>query len=148
MVNLEVAITRSLGLDVGDKRIGVAISDPSGILASPLTIISYEDDIEAIEAIVDIIVREQVGQIVAGLPRSMNGALGEQANKVKSFAQKLCSHTSAPLVFRDERLTTVSANRMIRANSNKKNRKKIRDDAVAAAIILQTYLDEHIDSDI
>ena len=72
----------------------------------------------------------------------MDGSLGKQAEKVKAFVQKLCSHTKVPVEFRDERLSTVSARRLMRAASVKKPRKKARDDAIAAAIILQGYLDE------
>ena len=138
--------TRSLGLDIGDKRIGVALSDPGNILASPFTIIDRKEDRQALEAIINIIKQHQVKQIVAGLPRSMDGSTGKQAEKVTAFVQKLCSLTEVPLVFRDERLTTVSAKRLMQAASTKKTRKttrgKARDDAIAAALILQSYLDE------
>ena len=92
---------RSLGLDIGDKRIGVALSDPGGILASPFTIIKCRDDRADIEAIIDIVNQQQVGQIIVGLPRSMDGSMGRQAEKVQSFTQKLCSHTEVPVEFRD-----------------------------------------------
>ena len=133
---------RSLGLDIGDKRIGVALSDPQGILASPLTIISCKDDRLDIEAITNIISQNQVEQIIVGLPRSMDGGLGKQAEKVKTFVQRLCSHTEVPVEFRDERLTTVSAKRLRQAVNRKKTKKKVRYDAIAAALILQGYLDE------
>jgi putative Holliday junction resolvase len=133
---------RSLGLDIGDKRIGVALSDPEGILASPFTIINRRDESLDIKAITDIISQKQVGQIVAGLPRSLDGSLGGQAGKVKAFVQKLCSHTQVPVEYRDERLTTVMAERLKRAAGSKKTRKKARHDAQAAALILQGYLDE------
>ncbi len=133
---------RSLGLDIGDKRIGVALSDPEGILASPLTIISCKDDRLDIEAITNIISQNQVEQIIVGLPRSMDGSIGKQAEKVKAFVQRLCSHTEVPVVFRDERLTTVSAKRLRQAVNRKKTREKVRHDAMAAALILQGYLDE------
>ena len=139
---MEVSKTRSLGLDIGDKRIGVALSDPEGILASPFTIINREDDRTAIETIVEIVGQQRVKQIVVGLPRSMNGSLGRQADKVQAFTEKLCSYTEAPVVFRDERLTTVSAKRLMQAVNVKKTRRKARDDAIAAALILQGYLDE------
>lgn len=134
--------TRSLGLDIGDKRIGVALSDSGGILASPFTIIDGEDEQQALEAIIDIINQHQVGQIVVGLPRLMSGNLGEQAEKVTAFVLKLSGRTQVPLEFRDERLTTVSAKRLMRAASTRRTRKKVRDDAVAATLILQSYLDE------
>ncbi|MFC1974587.1 Holliday junction resolvase RuvX [Chloroflexota bacterium] len=133
---------RSLGLDVGDKRIGVALSDPGGILASPLTIINREDDRADIEAITSIINQHEVGQIVVGLPRSMDGSLGQQAEKVETFTQKLRDCTEVPVTFRDERLTTVLARRLMQAASTKKTKKRVRDDAIAAALILQGYLDE------
>jgi putative Holliday junction resolvase len=133
---------RSLGLDIGDKRIGVALSDPEGILASPFTIINRTDDAADIEAISDIVNQQQVQQIIVGLPRSMDGSIGKQAEKVETFTQKLSGNTEVPVEFRDERLTTVSARRLRQSAGRKKTGKKTRDDAVAAALILQTYLDE------
>jgi putative Holliday junction resolvase len=133
---------RSLGLDIGDRRIGVALSDPEGILASPFTIINRWDESRDIKAITDIISQQQVGQVVVGLPRSLDGSLGRQAEKVKEFTQKLCSHTQVPVEYRDERLTTVMAERLKRAAGSKKSREKVRHDAQAAALILQGYLDE------
>ncbi len=133
---------RSLGLDIGDKWIGVALSDPGGVLASPLTIIECSDEKQDMESITDIISQHQVGQVIVGLPLSLNGNIGRQAEKVKAFVEKLCCRTDVPVEFRDERLTTVSAKRLIRDARTKKTRKKTRDDAVAAALILQGYLDE------
>ena len=123
----------------------MAISDPMGILASPLAIIDRRDDAADIEAIIDVINRQQVEQIIVGLPRSMDGSIGRQAEKVQAFARELCDHTEVPVEFRDERLTTVSARRLMQAVNTRKTRKtkkKVRDDAIAAAIILQGYLDE------
>ena len=139
---MEVDITRSLGLDIGDRRIGVALSDSEGILASPFTIINRSDETADVEAITSIISQHQIKQIIVGLPRSMNGSIGKQAEKVKAFTQRLCSHTEVPVVFRDERLSTVSARRLMQAVNVKKSKKKARDDAIAAALILQGYLDE------
>jgi putative Holliday junction resolvase len=133
---------RSLGLDIGDKRIGVALSDPGGILASPFTIINRRDESRDIAAIVDIIRQKQVGRVIVGLPRSLDGNLGKQAEKVEAFTRRLCEQTQVPVDYRDERLTTVMAERLMRAAGNKKTRRKARDDAQAAALILQGYLDE------
>jgi len=133
---------RSLGLDIGDKRIGVALSDPEGILASPFTIINRTDDRTDVEAIINIVNQQQVKQFIVGLPRSMDGSIGRQAEKVEAFTQKLCSYTNVPVEFRDERLTTVSAKRLMQSVGRKKTGKKARDDAIAAALILQSYLDE------
>lgn len=120
----------------------MALSDIGGILASPLTIIDRKDEKQALGAIIDIINQRQIEQIIAGLPRSLNGSIGQQAEKVKVFVQELCSRTQVPVEFRDERLTTVSAKRLMQAASTKKAKRKARDDAVAAALILQGYLDE------
>jgi len=132
---------RSLGLDIGDRRIGVALSDPDGILASPLTIINRSDESLDIEAIIDIIKRQEVGRVIVGLPYSLDGSLGEQAEKVKAFTQKLGNRIQIPLEYRDERFTTVMAERLGRAGG-KKTKRKARHDAQAAALILQGYLDE------
>ena len=120
----------------------MALSDPEGILASPFAIIDCSNEMAGIEAIINIISQRQVKQIIVGLPRSMDGSLGKQVEKVKAFTQKLCEHTEVPVEFRDERLTTVSAKRLMRAATTKKNRGKVRYDAAAAALILQGYLDE------
>ena len=129
-------------MDIGDKRIGVALSDPQGILASPLTIIDRRDERLDIETITSIVNQHQVKQIIVGLPRSMDGSIGKQAEKVQTFTQTLCQHTEVPVEFRDERLSTVSAKHLLQAIGSKKTRKKVRHDAVAAALILQGYLDE------
>jgi putative Holliday junction resolvase len=132
---------RVLGLDIGDRRIGVALSDPQGILASPLTVINRREESLDLKAITDIINKQQVGQVIVGLPLSLDGSLGQQAEKVKDFAQKLGGQVEVPVEYRDERLTTVFAERLARASDGKKM-KKPGHDAQAAAIILQGYLDE------
>ena len=120
----------------------MALSDPQGILASPFTIINRKDERLDIEAITNIISQKQVEQIIVGLPRSLDGSIGKQAEKAKAFTQKLCEHTEVPVEFRDERLTTVLAKRLRQAANRKKTREKVRHDAIAAALILQGYLDE------
>ncbi|MFC2012878.1 Holliday junction resolvase RuvX [Chloroflexota bacterium] len=132
-----------MGLDIGDSRIGVALSDPGGILASPLMIIDRRDDETDVAAIAAVVSRYEVGQIIAGLPRSMDGSTGRQAEKVAAFTARISGHIAVPVAFRDERLTTVSAQRLMRAARGKKKQKRVRDDAVAAALILQGYLDEN-----
>jgi putative Holliday junction resolvase len=131
---------RSLGLDIGDRRIGVALSDPEGILASTFSVIERREDSLAIKAIIDVIDQKEVGQVIIGLPRSLDGSLGWQVEKVKKFVQRLCRYTKIPVDYRDERLTTVMAQRMRRALGDKKGKGGY--DAQAAAIILQSYLDE------
>ncbi len=120
----------------------MALSDSQGILASPLTIINRKDEAADVEAIISLINQNQVKQVIVGLPRSMDGSIGQQAEKVQLFTQKLCNQTEVPVEFRDERLTTVSAKRLMRTVNTKKTKKKVRHDAIAAALILQGYLDE------
>jgi putative Holliday junction resolvase len=117
----------------------VALSDPLGILATPLTIVDCHNEAADIEAIVSIITQNQVEQVIVGLPRSMNGSLGKQVEKVKAFVRSLRERIEIPVEFIDERLSSVSARRLIRDAKQKTGR---HDDAVAAALILQTYLDE------
>ena len=118
----------------------MALSDPLGILASPLTIITRTDEESDTEIIADIIRQNQVGRIVVGLPLSMDGSLSKQAEKVRAFVTELCRHTDVPVEFWDERLSTVSAKRMVQ--EVRKTSKGTRYDAVAAALILQSYLDD------
>ena len=136
--------TRILGLDIGDKRIGVALSDPTGILASPLTIIDRTTDDRAIDDILKIVTERGVKRIVVGLPCSRDGSIGHQAEKVQSFTEALRQHTTVPVEYRDERLTTVTAIRLKQEASTRKLNRKTRYDAMAAAIILQEYLNENL----
>jgi len=136
-------MARSMGLDMGDRRIGVALGDPGGMLATPLTIVVRGEDEETdCRAIADLITQNQVDMVIVGLPYNMDGSLGQQAEKVKAFMSVLSGYITVSVAFRDERLSTVSARRMMRAAGGKKGKEKAHDDAIAAAIILQGYLDE------
>ena len=132
---------RIMGLDIGDKRTGVALSDPGEILASPFTIIERSDEEHDITAIITIITQYAVGKIIVGLPRSMAGTIGHQAAKVEAFVERLRNHTEIPIEFQDERLSTVSARQLMQSTGRKAKRKP-RYDAAAAAVILQGYLEE------
>jgi putative Holliday junction resolvase len=118
----------------------LALSDPLGILASPLTIVKRNDDASAIEEIVDIIRKKEVGRVIAGLPLNMDGSLGMQVEKTKSFIAELSRFIDVPVEYRDERLTTVSARELIQ--EVRKTTRATRYDAAAAALILQSYLDD------
>ncbi len=131
-----------MGLDVGDRRIGVALSDAGGVLATPFTIIDRSDEQHYIDTIIDIVNQHEVEHIIVGLPISMDGSIGAQAEKTKVFVKSLTSQTRIPVEFRDERLTTFSARRLMQEARTKKSKRKSRDDAIAAALILQGYLDE------
>ncbi len=132
---------RILGLDVGDRTIGVAISDPLGFTAQGITTIrrkSLEMDIEKIKEICN---EYQVETIISGLPKNMNGTIGEQAEKVQKFCADLSEHVDIEIKFWDERLTTIAAHRvMIEADMSRKKRKGLVD-KIAATYILQGYLD-------
>ena len=129
-----------MGLDIGDSRIGVALSDPLGIMASPLTIISRQDSEVDMQAVIDIVRKNDVGRIIIGLPLSMDGTVGIQAEKVRDFTTELCRHTDLPVEFKDERLSTVLAKRIVQAV--RKTNRGTRYDSAAAALILQSYLDD------
>jgi len=118
----------------------VAISDPLGILASPLAIVNRDDEQAAIEKIVNIVRQHEVGRVIAGLPLNMDGSMGEQAEKTMSFVAALGRHIEVPVEYRDERLSTVSAKELMR--DVRKTKRDTRYDAAAAALILQSYLDE------
>ncbi len=128
-------------MDIGDRRIGVAISDPDEILASPLTTIIRENDQKAIDGIIQLVDQNDVKRIVVGLPYSLDGSIGSQANKVKDFVKKISKSTKANIEFWDERLSTVAVERLLAEAGNKKAGKKTGRDAAAAAFILQGYLD-------
>jgi len=132
---------RILGLDIGDRRIGVAISDPEETLASPLTVILRNSDEEVTKAIVELIERYQVARIIVGLPRHLSGKLGKQAAKVQDFITKLSEQIKVPLETRDEWLSTVATGRLLREAGIKNEQQKAKRDAGAAAFVLQGYLD-------
>ena len=135
---------RSLGLDIGNKRIGIALSDPLGLLATPLQILERHGDARDIAAILQIVEQNHVEHIIVGMPQSMDGTLGDQAEKTAAFTEKLMGQSPVPVEFRDERLTTVTAKRMLEEAGTRRpaKGKKIEYDAAAAAVILQSYLNE------
>lgn len=130
-----------IGLDVGDRRIGVAISDPLGITAAGLETIHRSNMHTDVDNIALLAARHGAVQIVVGLPYNMDGSMGEQAEKVKSFAKKLANATGLPIVYEDERLTTISAIRTLTIQGVKTGKNRDMVDKQAAAIILQKYLD-------
>lgn len=132
---------RIMGLDIGDKTIGVAVSDLMGLTAQGVTTIKRVGKKKDIEEIKKIIAERQVNKIVSGLPKNMNGTVGPQGEKVQKFCELLKEETNLPIEFWDERLSTVAAERsLIEGNVRRENRKKVID-MLAAVIILQGYLD-------
>ncbi len=132
---------RNIGLDVGDKRIGVAMSDPEGILASPVATISRDSDEMAISAILELVNRHNVQRIVIGFPYSLDGNVGSQASKVKDFIERLAECTEVDIKVQDERLSTKATENLLIEAGIKNSRRKERLDAATAAYILQGFLD-------
>ena len=132
---------RIMGLDVGDKTIGVAVSDLMGLTAQGVKTIKRVGKKKDIEALKEIIKERQVNKIFSGLPKNMNGTLGPQGEKVIKFCELLEEETGIKIEYWDERLSTVAAERtLIQGNVRRENRKGVID-MVAAVIILQGYLD-------
>ena len=136
---------RILGLDIGDKNIGVAISDPEEILASPQGIIKRDNDQNAIDAIIELINEYDIKRLVIGIPYSLSGAIGNQAESVLFFKEKLSQNTDIDIEMQDERLSTIAAENLLIDAGVSGKRKKERLDAAAAAYILQGYLDSRRD---
>jgi putative Holliday junction resolvase len=142
-------------LDIGDRKTGVAISDPDGVLATPLTVIERRNQVDVIADIIKLVEQYKVECIVVGLPYSLDGHLTQQAMKVKDFTEKLQSviaslnevkgkqsHlTGVNIQMWDERLSSVAAERLMIEAGTRKSKRKQHQDALAAAIILQGFLD-------
>jgi putative Holliday junction resolvase len=155
---------RSLGLDVGGERTGVAVSDPQGILATPLTVLASKDEDALINEILKLVEQYKAECVVVGLPRRLNGELGKQAGKVTTFTDKLSwqakqsNLSQLDIQLWDERLSTKAAERLKteaggqrsklrhgarRGGKNPSFSAKAEIDAIAAAFILQGFLDNH-----
>lgn len=132
---------RIMGLDVGEARIGVAISDPTNIIASPLKTIHVKGPDQGIEEIVSLVEEHEIELTVVGLPISLSGDLGPQAKKIEEFCEVLTSRLKVPVVTYDERFSSVSADRLMREAGKKGSHQKGLRDAIAAAVILQSYLE-------
>lgn len=155
---------RLMALDVGEARIGIALSDASGFLASPYkTLHVSHNEAQIWTALQHVIEETEAQELVIGLPISLDGTIHAQAERIMAFTQRLKAHISLPVVFWDERLSTVEAERLLtetgqssrkqrpsgggrggqRQSSKRKRRGQQEIDALAAAVILQEYLDQH-----
>jgi putative Holliday junction resolvase len=127
-----------MGLDVGDKRIGVAVSDGLALTAQGINTVMRKNCFETLKEIIE---KYDVQSIVVGIPRMLNGTIGIQGEKVLAFVDELRDTVSLPIFLWDERLSTVTAEKvLIEANMSRKKRKGVRD-KVSAVVILQNYLD-------
>ena len=132
---------RILALDVGDRRIGVAVSDETQLIATPHSVytrVGYGPDIKHIRALCEDL---RAVKVVCGLPRNMDGSIGFQAEKVRAFEEKL-TESGLQVEFQDERLSTVSAHQALIEGGMRRDGRKGTVDKVAAAVILQSYLDK------
>ena len=132
---------RLLCLDVGDRRIGLAISDPTGVVATPLGFVERTRLQEDIARILDYALERQAEGIVVGIPLSLNSKPGPQAAKVEAFLKALRRRTDLPIHTVDERFSTAEAERLLRQAGRRPSRHKGEVDAAAATVILQEYLD-------
>jgi putative holliday junction resolvase len=131
----------ALGLDVGGKRIGVAGCDGLGLIATGITTIwrsSFQEDIAQLN---EIIIDRQVEILVLGLPYTMDGSLGSQAKQVQKFARRVAAVIELPIEYVDERLTSYAAEEMMKAANISVSQNKATIDRIAAAVILQQWLD-------
>ena len=136
---------RYLGLDLGSKTLGISISDKTNLIASVYTTLYFdnEDYHSLIAPLKDIIIKEDIGTLVLGLPKNMNNSLGERALITLEFKDILEKELNIKVIMEDERLTSVISNNvLIEANVSRKKRKK-KVDGMAAVIILQGYLDKN-----
>ena len=132
---------RILALDPGTKRIGVAISDELKLIAQPVEFISAEPFVGFLGRLRTLLQEKQVELILVGMPRNMDGSYGPAALKVKAFVAALGNAITTPIKTWDERLTSVQANRLLIQGNVRREKRKSKVDQMAAAILLQSYLD-------
>lgn len=134
-------MSRYLALDYGEKRIGIAVTDTSRLLASPLDFMDATSFNKNIQQLKKLIKEYEVSLIVVGIPRNMDGSYGTAAEKVREFVSRLKDRIIVPIKTIDERLTTVEASRRLHEAGKNSKKQKHKIDSASAVIILQTYLD-------
>ncbi len=130
-----------LAVDPGSKRVGVAVSDPTGTIAQPLTTVDAQPQATLARRLVDIARDHEAGLIVVGLPRRMDGTDGPEAKSARHLAEALRQASGLPVELADERLTTVAAERSMLESGARRARRRATVDRVAAALLLQSHLD-------
>ena len=133
---------RYLGIDYGEKRVGIAMSDPTLTLAQPLKTIIYSREKELLKEILSIISEKDIQKVVIGLPLTMKGTDSQKTLEVRKFGERLTSLTSAEVVFIDERLSTRMAHQYLQQMGKQPSRSRDIIDQIAAQEILQIYLDK------
>ncbi len=132
---------KTLGLDIGSKRIGLAVSDEEGTFAFPTGKLDRKGRKQDLATLCEMIAAQQIEEVVVGLPVHLDGGRGTGARAAQDFADALGSECGIPVATLDERLTSVEAERVLRAGGKKQKQSRPFVDAVAASIILRTYLD-------
>ena len=132
---------RTLALDYGKKRIGVAVTDPTGVIAQPLTTIERSRKKDPLQAIDELVGEYEVGQIVLGLPLHMNGRVGPEAEEARAFGREVESRTGVAVDYLDERWTTLEARNVLSEIGGLDRKERGRVDRVAAAVLLRSYLE-------
>jgi putative Holliday junction resolvase len=133
-------VSRSLGVDYGTKRVGLALSDPLGLTARPLAVVPRS---KIVEEVVSLVKEQEVGTIVVGLPTGLGGDEGISASEARKLADELATATGVDVVLRDERYTSRMAESALLESGMKRRQRRESVDKVAAAIILQDYLDDN-----
>lgn len=134
---------RSLGIDFGLARIGLALSDPMGVIASPLGFLKNQGQTQKVmDELKQLVEKHQIGEFVIGMPLNLDGSLGLSAKNVQTFIKALKTNFSLPIISRDERLTTKQTERAMKEGNISRKKRTNLIDAACAALILQNYLDQ------
>ena len=131
---------RVIGIDLGLKRVGLSISDDLGVFAHPLTTIYYKNQTQVLEEVMELAVEHQARGFVLGVPKNMDGTLGESARRSLRFARKLESRSDLPVILWDERLTTSQAEKEMIGLGKSRRKRKAGIDEAASVLILENYL--------
>jgi putative Holliday junction resolvase len=129
-----------MALDIGERRIGVAISDPTGILARPLMTVLRASRLADFQTIAALVGEYAVDRIIVGLPLSLDGSEGPQARKTRRYADRMSEHIPVSMEFWDERYSSATAQEILKSKGDRRS-SRAEIDAIAAAVILQSYLD-------
>ena len=132
---------RILAIDPGTVRLGLALSDPSETIAQPLSVLARRSEPEDLKALVELVERHEVGMIVIGLPRLMDGRLDAAAQQAQAFGDQVARATGRPVAYWDERLTSVAAERYLIEQGKRRSKRRQEIDRMAATLLLQGYLD-------
>ncbi len=129
---------RFLGIDLGERRVGLAISDKTNLISTPLKVISSEDLLNELKLIVE---EYEITDVILGFPKNMNNTLGDSAQKALDIKEKIIEQLKVNVCLQDERRSTIAASKYMTDSNMSRNKRKKNIDSMAAAIILQTYLD-------